>query len=375
MQRTLFFLSLVVAVFLGSPRAQAQPGGWDSRGWVMLGERTVNGRFDKDKIDVGRYEGRFTKLTVVVEDSDLEMIDMRVQFADRTEFHPQVAQVFRRDTRTRVIDMPPGESIIRNIEFKYKNLGGDRRNARVQVWGLKSAPPPPPRYQWDTNGWQMLGEQTVDGMRHVDNDRINVGAYEGRFSKLQVVVDDSDMEMFDLRIEFADRTEYHPKVQQFFKEGARTRVIDLPPGEQLIRYIDFKYRNLPGDRQRARVQVWGFKMAPARVWDERGWTMLGERIVDGHRKADRDTIEVGRGEGKFSRLTVVVLDADMEMIEMVVHFRHDDFRPAIAQFFRNNTRTKVIDLPGDHDRTIQSIDFKYRNVPGEGHARVQVWAR
>src|ERR1041384_5068481 len=30
---------------------------WDSRGWVQLGERTVNGRYDHDRIEVGRYEG------------------------------------------------------------------------------------------------------------------------------------------------------------------------------------------------------------------------------------------------------------------------------------------------------------------------------
>ena len=104
--------------------------------------------------------------------------------------------------------------------------------------------------------------------------------------------------------------------------------------------------------------------------------MLGEQIVDGHRHADHDSIRVGRSEGKFSQLTVVVHDADLEMIDMVIHLRHgQEFRPNVAQFFRENTRTRVIDLPGDRDRTIESIDFTYKNLPGEGKARVQVWAK
>ena len=39
---------------------------WDSRGWIMLGEQPVNGNVDKDRVNVGRYEGKFNKLTVVV---------------------------------------------------------------------------------------------------------------------------------------------------------------------------------------------------------------------------------------------------------------------------------------------------------------------
>ncbi|MEO8844891.1 MAG: hypothetical protein ABI591_16620 [Kofleriaceae bacterium] len=33
----------------------------------------------------------------------------------------------------------------------------------------------------------------------------------------------------------------------------------------------------------------------------------------------------------------------------------------------------MIDFPGD-DRSIKYIDFKYRNIPHGGHAKVQVWA-
>ena len=75
-----------------------------------------------------------------------------------------------------MIDLPPGESIIHHIDLRYRNLPGGG-SARVQVWGQRIAAPPPPRPVWDSTGWTMLGERTVNG--RVDRDRIPVGAYTG----------------------------------------------------------------------------------------------------------------------------------------------------------------------------------------------------
>jgi hypothetical protein len=228
----------------------------------------------------------------------------------------------------------------------------------------------------------MIGEQRVQG--RVDRDRINVTYDEGRFRQLMIVVLDSDLELLDFTINFADGTRYEPRLQHYFRENARTRVLDLPPNGGLINRIDLKYKNLPGGG-RARVQVWGFKIAggpgpgpaPAPVWDSRGWDLLGEQTVSG--RVDRDRIKVGREAGRFSKLMVVVLDSDLEMIDMEVAFRRgQSFRPAVAQYFRESTRTRAIDLPDGYrgnERTIEHIDFKYRNLPGGGRARVQVWGR
>lgn len=72
---------------------------------------------------------------------------------------------------------------------------------------------------------------------------------------------------------------------------------------------------------------------------------------------------------------LVVVDSDLEMIELTVKFaRGEPFRPEVNQFFRENTRTRAIDLPGD-DRVIKWIEFRYRNLPGGGRARVQMWAK
>jgi hypothetical protein len=374
---------MTLFLFATAGVATAQPrdyrSGFDSKGWTMLGEREVNGRVDRDRIDVGRYEGRFSKLTLVVENSDLELLEFKVTFADRTSFDPRLAHYFKEGQRTRVIDLPPGESIIKSIDIKYRNLPGDRRRAKVQVWGFKTGnvAPPPVRVEWDQRGWTLLGERQVSG--RVDRDRIDVGRQEGKFSKLTLVALDSDLELIDFEVKFRRGEPWHPETKHYFREGQRTRVIDLPGDDRTIQYIDFKYRNLPGGG-RAKLQVWGFKtvgaapVAPVRVeWDQRGWVMLGERSIDG--KVDRDRITVGRAEGKFSKLTLVALDSDLELLSFEVKFkRGEPWRPELKHFFREGARTRVIDLPGD-DRTIQYIDFTYKNLPGDyRRAKLQVWA-
>ena len=108
-------------------------------------------------------------------------------------------------------------------------------------------------WKFDAKGWQKLGERTVNGK--ADHDRITVGKYKGRFSKMSLVVYDSDLELLDLEVKFAKGEPWHPDVRHVFKEGERSRVIDFPGDERSIKFIDIKYKNLPGGGK-AKVQVW-----------------------------------------------------------------------------------------------------------------------
>ncbi len=285
--------------------------------------------------------------------------------------HLVTARQFHESNRVSVVAMR--RAILLGLIFLVATVG----TVAAQPYGERRGPGPG-RAVWDSSGWTLLGEQWVDGRRRSDRDRINVGRYEGRFSKLTIVVTDSDLEMLDFTVNFPRGQKWSPRVSHYFRENTRTRVIDLPGDDRRIESIDMRYRNLPGGG-RAKVQVWGFKNAPpppppARFsWDNRGWTMLGEQVVDYGRRADRDRINVGRYEGRFSKLTIVVLDSDLELLNFQVNFpRGTAYAPRVNHYFRENQRTRVIDLPGD-DRRIESIDLRYRNLPGGGRARVQVW--
>src|SRR3954464_13656058 len=110
----LIILSVALATLVvGAGVARAQR--WDSKGWVKLGEREVNGRVDHDRIDVGRYEGKFTKRTMFVERSEIELLDFEVTFGNGERWHPEVRFFFKEGARTHIIDLPGGERVIKSI--------------------------------------------------------------------------------------------------------------------------------------------------------------------------------------------------------------------------------------------------------------------
>lgn len=102
--------------------------------WKKLGERTVNGSFDKDVIQVGADDGSFTAVQIKVEGSTLRMYDMKIFFGDGSVQDVPTAMYFDKDTRSRVIDLPGNRRIIKRVEFKYGNVAGGG-NARVELWG------------------------------------------------------------------------------------------------------------------------------------------------------------------------------------------------------------------------------------------------
>ena len=102
-------------------------------GWEKLGERTVNGKADRDTITVGAKEGRFETIQIKVEHSALEMFDVLVTFADGTTFSPPTRLVFRNGDISKVIDLPGDKRTIKKVRFAYGNLPGGG-NATVELW-------------------------------------------------------------------------------------------------------------------------------------------------------------------------------------------------------------------------------------------------
>jgi hypothetical protein len=242
---------------------------WDSSGWTLLGSATVDGARDRDTIQVGRQEGRFDVITMVVTDSDLELRDFVVTFENNTKFEPHTQHFFREGARTRQIDLPAKNRAIKQIDLAYANIPGGGK-ARVEIYGkdvkgggggggggnqppppVDPGPPPPPVF--DNAGWTLLGSQTVEGKK--DSDVFPVGKQAGRFDQITIVVTDSDLEMISFVVTFENNKKFDPKMKQFFKEGTRTRVIDLPEKNRAIKEITVKYANLPGGGK-AKVEIY-----------------------------------------------------------------------------------------------------------------------
>jgi hypothetical protein len=105
-----------------------------------------------------------------------------------------------------------------------------------------------------------------------------------------------------------------------------------------------------------------------------GWELLGQRNVDfGH---DRDTIEVGRAEGRFHQLRFSVTGGDIELFDMQVTFGDGQtFHPEVRMHFEEGENSRAIDLPGGA-RVIRRVDFLYRSTSHrEGRGMLSLFGR
>lgn len=116
--------------------APARPAEAHARrnGFVFLGDRIVNGGVDHDVIAVGRRDGQFHQLLIVVERAPVEIFDLVVTFGNGERYEPRTRMVFGRDSTSRSIDLPGGARIIRRVDFRYGNLVAGAR-AKVELWG------------------------------------------------------------------------------------------------------------------------------------------------------------------------------------------------------------------------------------------------
>jgi hypothetical protein len=121
-------------VVAAAPAARPAEGHAMRNGFVYLGERTVNGGVDHDIIHVGRREGQFHELMIVVERAPVEIFDMVVTFGNNERFEPRTRLVFGRDSTSRNIDLPGGARVIKRVDFRYGNLVAGAQ-AKVELWG------------------------------------------------------------------------------------------------------------------------------------------------------------------------------------------------------------------------------------------------
>jgi hypothetical protein len=107
-------------------------------------------------------------------------------------------------------------------------------------------------------GSVVLGERTVDFK--ADHDVINVGTDEGLFRALYFIVEQSDIELFNLLIVYRSGEREMFDTRLIFREGSRSRMVDLRGGKRVIESVQFTYRTV-GERQegKARVVVYGVR--------------------------------------------------------------------------------------------------------------------
>ena len=109
-------------------------GGRDG-GWELLGQREADLRMDRDRIEVGRREGTFRELRIVVRGAPVEIYNMVVTFGDGRTFSLNIRHRFDENTSSREIDLPGDRRVIRSVDFAYRSLSRREGRATVMLYG------------------------------------------------------------------------------------------------------------------------------------------------------------------------------------------------------------------------------------------------
>ena len=246
-------------------------------GWTRLGLVRVQGKRDRDVIKVGKQPAKFTKLMLVSRDGAFVLKRLTVKFGNNQVATIDTNARFADGARSNVIDLPGEARNIKFVELTYSDLPRDGA-AEVVLWAKYVAlaptpptPPPPPVVVVPAPapvpppptvpaaavppepGYQLLGVSEVTGK--VDRDTIKVGIKDGRFQKIILRAEGSDLALFDIMVHFGNGEMFSPKTKLVFNQGARSRSIDLPGKARFITHVMFRYGNLPGGGK-ARIQLW-----------------------------------------------------------------------------------------------------------------------
>ncbi|MDX2203291.1 MAG: hypothetical protein NW223_11120 [Hyphomicrobiaceae bacterium] len=378
---TRFFAALVGALTLLSAWTT---GAWAQYGqrsdWVLLGEQTVGFRVDRDVINVNQsedwYRSRaFRTLHFKAERNEVHMMSIRLVYLNG------YAEDFRVDRLIReggdlALDLRGDRSFIRSIEMVYKTRPNFEGRAVVKVFGelARMHRPEPPRQDW-----VLLGEQTV-GFR-VDRDVINVNQsedwYRSRaFRTLHFKAERNDVHMMSVRLVYLNGYAEDFRVDRLIREGG-DMALDLRGDRSFIRAIEMVYKARPNYEGRAVVKVFaelgrGFNRPEPGHGGRGDWTELGCQQVSLFGK-DRDSIRVGRREGRFKAIRLHVRGADVEMLDLKVVYANgqpDDV--PVRAVIREGSRTRPLDLQG-WERAIDRVEMVYRTIPNfKGMATVCV---
>ena len=117
--------------------------------WVLLGEKSVGFRVDRDVINIGQREDwyrdrRFRQLRFVADRNDVHMISIRLVYFNGFAEDFRVDRLIR-DGEDLPLDLRGDRSFIRRIEMVYRARPDFRGEAVIKVFGEPARRGPPGR--------------------------------------------------------------------------------------------------------------------------------------------------------------------------------------------------------------------------------------
>ena len=118
-----------VLALLGAAPSAAQAG------WEQLGCKKVGFLVDKDVIYVGRHEGKFRSIRLLVLGNKVHMMDLKVIYANGAPDDIPVRDEIRAGGQTRALDLKGERRAIKEIEMVYRSQPNFKGEATVCVEG------------------------------------------------------------------------------------------------------------------------------------------------------------------------------------------------------------------------------------------------
>ena len=126
-------LAAVAAMSMLVTEADARHGG--KRNWELLGSAKVGFIADKDVIQVGRQDGDFSKIKLVVKGNEVEFVDVKIVYGNGQPDDIPVRNKIRAGGETSAIDLKGGDRVIRRVEMVYRSRPSFKGQATVELWG------------------------------------------------------------------------------------------------------------------------------------------------------------------------------------------------------------------------------------------------
>jgi hypothetical protein len=239
--------------------------------WVLLGERLVSFRADRDAITINHpqdwYRDRaFRRLHLIAERSDIHLISVSLVYMNGFAENFPVDRLIR-EGQDQPIDLRGDRKFLQRIEMVYRSRPSFEGRAVMKVYGVPSrfgagpgplppiGPGPGPSAGRD---WEELGCQRVS-LFGVDRDSIRVGRREGRFKAIRLLVRGADINILDLKVVYGNGQPDHIPVRSVIRQGDRTRPLDLKGWERSIDRVDLTYLTIPNFKGQATVCVEGLQ--------------------------------------------------------------------------------------------------------------------
>ncbi len=419
MFRRLLMVAVAFPVAGAFAAAEAQQG---NEALVNLASKDISLNDDKDCIDLGNAAGAYNGIRVRAKKGDIFVTRVSVRYSDGSVHNEDRSIDLKEGERSRPINATSGDKFIDHVNVTIKPSKG---KATLDVLGIQSpagakrkrlpldkpvgcggaaggtaGKPADPTQQIATKpidgkastatpGKPLAGGEVLFGTQSVgfgvDRDVIRVGNEIGKFDRIRLRVLDNDIFLNDLKVIYGNGEPDTIAVNTEIKKDSRTNWLNLK-GDRFIKEIQLSYRSKPSVKGQARVEVFGEyaegwlgPQGEGRKFND-GWVLLGAQTA-GFVGFDKDTIQVGKNEGGFTKIRVTVRDRAITLNELRIVYANgaDDLIPIKTRVDAGSTYGPI-DLKGDK-RAIEKIEARYRSrfidkeAKGKGNAIVEVWGR